>query len=156
MNRPRILSLPVARRVSSALLLAGGAALVLCTAPAANAADAWHFTFGAARNGYISVQADMAYDGKRGFGFEPGAEVSIAGALTAAKPFYFSADVPEGNYDVTVTLGADGAASNTTIKAELRRLMLENVSAAAGAADTRTFTVNVRTPRIRAVPGVAA
>jgi len=157
---PRTPSLPVARRVSPALLLAGfstlalGALLPHSSALAAN--DAWHFAFGAAKPGYTTVQADMVYDATRGFGFEPGADVRTDGYLTAIKPSYFTARLPEGNYNVTVKLGAPGTASNTTIKSELRRLMLENVSTASGAVDIRTFTVSVRTPRIKAVPGVAA
>ncbi|WP_152880296.1 rhamnogalacturonan acetylesterase [Duganella sp. FT27W] len=149
-------SLPVARRVSSALLLAGFSTLAILGPGHAHAAEAWHFSFGAARDGYTTVDASMAYDAKRGFGFEPGAEVRTAGYLVATKPSYFTADVPEGNYNVTVKLGAAGTASNTTIKSELRRLMLENVSTASGTTETRTFTVNVRTPRIKAVAGVAA
>jgi fibronectin type 3 domain-containing protein len=151
MTPPSTPSRPVARRVSLALLLAGFSTLAMVAT--AHAADAWHFTFGAAKSGYTAVQADMAYDGKRGFGFEPGADVKSAGVLTAGTPFYFTADVPEGNYNVTVKLGSN-LASNTTIKSELRRLMLENVNTAAGATETRTFTVNVRTPRIKAVQGV--
>lgn len=146
--------LPVARSVSKALLLAGLSTLAL--AGQACAADSWRFAFGAARDGYTTVQADMVYEAKRGFGFEPGAQVQTAGYLSASKPFYFTADVPEGNYNVTVTLGAPDAGSNTTIKSELRRLMLESVTTAPGAPVTRTFTVNVRTPAIRAVNGVAA
>ena len=60
-------------------------------------------------------------------------------SCTTENPFYFSVAVPEGNYNVTVTFGQPG----TTVKAELRRLMLENVAGTNG-----TFTVNVRTPVI--------
>ncbi len=155
-HRQGAAALPVARRLSSALLLAGFSTFAIFVPGMAQSAEAWHFTFGAAQPGYTTVDAGMAYDAKRGFGFEPGAEVRTVGYLAASKPFYFTADLPEGNYNVTVKLGARDTASNTTIKSELRRLMLENVSTAAGVTDTRTFTVNVRTPRIRAVPGVAA
>ena len=48
---------------------------------------------------------------------------------------------------MTVTLGGAGA-STTTVKAEARRLMLERVRTRPGEVVTRTFTVNVRTPRI--------
>jgi lysophospholipase L1-like esterase len=54
----------------------------------------------------------------------------------------------EGNYKVTVTLGDPAADSVTTIKAEIRRLMLERVRVAAGKTETRAFLVNVRTPKI--------
>src|SRR5689334_16022315 len=59
-------------------------------------------------------------------------------------PFYYSVDVPEGNYNVMVTLGGGPGESITTVKAEARRLMLEKVRTAPGETVTRTFTVNVR------------
>ncbi len=63
-------------------------------------------------------------------------------------PVYVSLPTPqEGNYRVTVTLGGERE-STTTVKAELRRLMVEAVHTAAGKFETRTFLVNVRTPQI--------
>ena len=67
---------------------------------------------------------------------------------TSEQPFYFSVALPEGNYNVTVTFGGAEAATTTTVKAELRRLMLEKVDTAPGGAVSRTFTVNIRTPQI--------
>jgi len=107
--------------------------------------------------GYAQVVAETIYDKTSGYGFEPGANIScvdrggdsLRGDLcTSEKPFYFSVALPEGNYSVTVTLGDSDAATVTTIKAELRRLMLERVETAKGKFVTRTFTVNVRTPVI--------
>lgn len=49
---------------------------------------------------------------------------------------------------MTVTLGDTAGETTTTIKAELRRLMLEEVHTAAGKFETKTFTVNVRVPQI--------
>ncbi|MYM35775.1 hypothetical protein GTP38_15680 [Duganella sp. FT94W] len=129
----------------------------------AHAVDSWHFSFDAARPsaGGTVVAPDMQYNRARGFGFESGATVRAEadgkrGAyLTSDQPFFFSADLPEGNYNVTVTLGGAQAAT-TTVKAELRRLMLEQVATAPGASVIRSFTVNLRTPRIPAVAGVAA
>jgi lysophospholipase L1-like esterase len=121
------------------------ATLALCLAASAQAADQWHFDFGATSSaGRTVVTPETLYNATRGFGFQPG------------KPVFFSADLPEGNYQVTIAFGEARAASSTTIKAELRRLMLENVTAAAGETVTRTFTVNVRTPQIKAVEGIAA
>lgn len=125
--------------------------IALLLAPAiAGAADTYKFAFGAATApaGYTAVAPGMTYSGARGYGFES--------APVAGKPFYFTVDLAEGNYNVTVTLGGAGAASDTTVKAELRRLMLENVHAAAGQTVTRTFTVNLRTPDIAAVGALAA
>jgi beta-galactosidase len=72
------------------------------------------------------------------------------------KDSFFTAPLPEGNYKVTLTLGDPKAPSNTTVKAELRRLMLENVAVPAGQTAERSFYVNVRTAKIAPNNGVAA
>lgn len=99
----------------------------------------------------LSTTPEPTYSRERGHGFEPGAPRNAAG-----QPSFFTVDVPaEGNYRVTATLGG-AAASDTTIKAELRRLMLDDVRLPAGATETRSFIVNVRTASIAAAPGVEA
>ncbi len=88
------------------------------------------------------------YSVATGYGFEPGATVVAGdGFVASTNPFYFSVRLPEGNYRVTVTLGGS-AESTTTVKAELRRLMLEKIHTAAGQSTVRTFIVNLRTPKI--------
>jgi lysophospholipase L1-like esterase len=73
----------------------------------------------------------------------------LEGLSGAGQPFYFSMKVgSEGNYRVTVTLGSGDHESTTTVKAELRRLMVEAVHTGKGQFETRTFLVNVRTPKI--------
>lgn len=93
---------------------------------------------------------EQTYSRERGNGFEPGSPRNAAGQSS-----FFSVDLPEGNYRVTATLGG-AEASNTTVKAELRRLMLDSVSLPAGSTETRSFIVNVRTADITAAPGVEA
>ena len=68
--------------------------------------------------------------------------------LNAARADVRSFAVPEGNYNVTVTVGDASAACDATVKAESRRLMLRNVVIKPGETVSRTFTVNVRTPQI--------
>jgi lysophospholipase L1-like esterase len=112
----------------------------------------------ATADGYVPVAPNDVYNRDRGFGFEPDAKIQAvvrggddvlhSGYCTSARPFFFSVAVPEGNYRVTVTLGDRYGPSTTTIKAELRRLMLENVHTAPGEFATRTFAVNVRRPQI--------
>lgn len=70
------------------------------------------------------------------------------------QPFFFSADVPEGNYLVTVVLGSSNGPSQTTVKAESRRLMLENIQTAKGKFMKCTFAVNIRNARINATDSV--
>jgi len=67
-------------------------------------------------------------------------------------PFSFSVDLPEGNYDVAVTLGDPAGESETTVRAESRRLMLEKVRAGRGETVERTFTVNIRNDRLAPPP----
>jgi lysophospholipase L1-like esterase len=57
-------------------------------------------------------------------------------------------DVVEGNYRVTVKFGDAKRASDTSVRAELRRLMIENLRAEPGQFVTRSFLVNVRRPAI--------
>ncbi len=108
--------------------------------------------------GYVRVAPTDLFSKEAGYGFEPGAAVSgidhggsdrlTSDFVTSEKPFYFSVRVPEGNYRVTVTLGDVSAPCTTTVKAELRRLMLERVRTEAGEIETASFVVNVRTPLI--------
>ena len=108
--------------------------------------------------GYKQVLADSVYRKETGYGFEPGANVTcvsrstnnaLRGDLcTSDKPFYFSVALPEGNYLVTITFGDPENDTVTTVKAELRRLMLERVETARGKFVTRTVAVNIRTPTI--------
>jgi lysophospholipase L1-like esterase len=112
------------------------------------------FTFGLPAPGYTLVTPEMTYSEDTGFGFEPGAsvkvvlggatEANISHALAGNNLFYFSAAVPEGNYRVTVTIGNPFAVSETTVNAELRRLMLQQIRTGANQFLTRSFLVNVR------------
>src|SRR5579871_6028032 len=93
------------------------------------------------------------YSDETGYGFEPGSPVQGVehkgkGFVTSDKPFFFSAAVPEGNYRVMVTLGDAAGESTTTIKAELRRLMIEKVHTARGQFQKVNFIVNVRNSQI--------
>ena len=65
------------------------------------------------------------------------------------RPFYYtSVQVPDGNYRVTVTLGTKKRAASTTVRAESRRLFIENEKTKKGETKTISFLVNKRTPRI--------
>lgn len=66
------------------------------------------------------------------------------------KASYFSQPVAEGNYLVTLEFGHPTQASSTTVRAESRRLYLEEVKTRAGEWVTRTIAVNVRSAQLRA------
>jgi len=115
------------------------------------------YAFGAGKtaNGFAPVQSSDVYSAEKGYGFESGASVNCleqgkkmnSGVCSSDKPFYFSAKVAEGNYKVTITFGDKTEATATTVKAELRRLMLEKVETQKGKFRTETFIVNVRNPQ---------
>jgi len=99
----------------------------------------------------------MIYSKERGYGFEPGASLKSAGqddglhlrsSIVSEQPFQFSVALPEGNYQVVVTLGDPSSESKTTIKAEIRRLVVEKAHLSIGKFETRLFNVNIRTPQI--------
>jgi lysophospholipase L1-like esterase len=110
---------------------------------------------GAAKAGSTRVAPGAMYSDETGFGYEAGA-VATSGdggqTTTSEKPFLFSAKVPEGNFNVTVTFGDSSVATVETFKAESGRLMLERVEAQAGKVVERTFTTNVRTPQLPKLP----
>jgi len=142
------------------LLVVTLAFFVIAPLYAVEPATTFKFQFGAekAAAGYTLVLPTLQYSKDTGYGFEPGANLTSVtgkafsalhrGAVTSSQPFFFSVAVPEGNYRVTVTLGDPTADAVTTVKAETRRLMLERIRTAAGQFETRTFTVNVRSPKI--------
>ena len=130
------------------------------TAALAQAQDACRFDFGSAvaAEGYTAVSAATLYSDALGFGFEPGytpAEVVrkkgtalTRDFVTSPDPFRFSVKLPEGNYKVTLTLGDPEGTSRTTVKSEIRRLMLESVETAKGEIKTVSFNANIRTPQL--------
>jgi lysophospholipase L1-like esterase len=132
-------------------------------------ASTYRFAFGANKptGDWLPVSPETNYTKQLGYGFEPGAGITVSTtkesgdpahtAVLSDHPFYFSARVPaEGNYRVKVTLGSETVASTTTIKAELRRLMVEEIKTTAGQFKTVEFIVNTRTPKITPSGNIAA
>lgn len=90
------------------------------------------------------------YSEKTGYGYDR-VDTPVKGSNT---PFYFSVRVPDGNYRVTVRLGSKKQAGNTTVRAESRRLFVENLPTKKGEFIEETFIVNKRSPRISAKESV--
>lgn len=151
------------RRMNWSQILAPALALVIASAALAQTNTAQtHFKFnfgsGKVEPGWTQVLPTNIYSTELGYGFEPsvsvtamdrGGDDALRGDFcTSDRPFLFSVKLPEGNYSVTITLGDAAGESDTTVKAELRRLMLESVKTGRGKFETRTFTVNIRTAQI--------
>ncbi len=120
---------------------------------------------GVVQSGAVPVLADSRYDPARGFGFLEASGIACvdrgtsdalrSDVCTSASAFRFAVDLPEGNHRVTVTLGDAEGESETTVRAESRRLQIEQVKTARGEFAVRSFVVNTRTSRLRAGGTVA-
>lgn len=118
------------------------------------------FDFGSDRvaSGTIGVTPATVFSPEKGYGFDlgftpkaedRGGDPLRGDFITGEGGFYFSVELPEGNYDVSVLLGDPKGTSDTTIKSESRRLMVENLTTKEGQQVTRKFTVNIRQPDIK-------
>jgi lysophospholipase L1-like esterase len=103
-------------------------------------------------SGSARTLAGTRYEaGKQDFGFDLVSSPQVGGgACQSDAPFFVSVTEPDGDYRVTVDLGSKDAASATTVKAEARRLMLEQIATQPGQKAKRSFVVNVRTPEVSA------
>ena len=105
----------------------------------------YKFDFAASKDkgDVIAVRPTTTYTDETGYGYD--FQTSWDGKQGTA-PFFFSVKVPDGNYRVTVTLGSKRRAGVTEVRAENRRLFLENVATKKGKTCTATFVVNKRSP----------
>jgi lysophospholipase L1-like esterase len=108
----------------------------------------FHLGTGDVPKAWTSVTQKSTYDAKKGYGIIPSGEMESGNFLSSKKPFYMVVDLPEGHYEVTLSLGGSTEESSTTVKAESRRLMLENVKTAKGETIRKTIVVDVRKPKI--------
>lgn len=75
-------------------------------------------------------------------------DLSKAQNVKSNAPFTRNIEVPDGNYKVTVVLGSKKKAGNTVVRAENRRLMVDEVATKKGQFKTVEFVVNKRSPQI--------
>ena len=137
------------------------ALMLSCSSVTAQQKTSYKFDFGEAMpaKGYISVTPASVYTDATGFGFLNAANVKAvtrnkktavtSDFITSSKPFFFSVKIPEGNYDVKVILGDVNGTSATTVRAECRRLFLQNIQTKKGEIKTEIFTVHVKDSLIR-------
>ncbi len=113
--------------------------------PDANQPMTFHFieTKAGYPNNQFSVAGDSIYSAEQGYGFDLNTRINPEG-----KPFYFSVQLPEGNYKVDIEFGSSTQGSSNTVKAESRRLFLENIQTTAGEFISQSFSVNIRTGKL--------
>ena len=105
------------------------------------------FTCGAAKKGATVLAATTVFTPANA-GWDLATTPVIANGIcsaSAADPFFFSIPVPPGNYRITMILGGKQA-STITVRAEARRLYIQQLPIAAGKTITRSIDVNVRIP----------
>jgi len=134
--------------------------LVACTAShktvSQPAASSMKFSFGSnTRAGYKQVLAVWPYSSENGYGIDLDSKVTERrDFVTSNKPFYFSVKVPEGNYNVKITLGDKDGTSDAAIRAECRRMMVNRVQTKQGEIKTVEFTLHIRDSMIRTANGM--
>jgi lysophospholipase L1-like esterase len=138
----------------------------VCIAQRTPPESGWRFDFGTAKiaPGYTAVVPSVKYDEAIGYGFENATELVAVnrkglaaledGFVTSTKPFYFSVKVPEGNYNVRLTLGDKEGESDIAVRAECRRMMINRLQTKKGEIKTAEFTLHIRDSLIRNASGV--
>ena len=111
------------------------------------------FQFGTKAKHSKATRVDQTtiYNNNSGYGFDfqntENVEIK-AHYCTSSKPFYFSVKVPEGVYEVEIVIGAEDLHTNTTLKAESRRLMFHDLVLAPSETVTKTVMIDIRNPKI--------
>lgn len=104
----------------------------------------YKFAFGdqTAKKDFVEIGKKTIYGANSTFGYD------LNTVQNGKDAFFFSVDLPEGNYNVKLTLGSKDVETLTTVKSESRRLMLENIKTRKGKFVTREISVNLRNTKI--------
>ncbi|MCH5240664.1 MAG: rhamnogalacturonan acetylesterase [Muribaculaceae bacterium] len=86
----------------------------------------------------IKITPADVYTPEKGYGYDFTETTSPGGK----QPFFFSVDVPDGNYLVTAVIGNKKETGETTLRGESRRLYVENLPTKKGEFKTCSFVVN--------------
>jgi lysophospholipase L1-like esterase len=96
-------------------------------------------------NKATNIFSAIPYDQNTGYGFDFKTTATfIATGIAIKENFYFSVKVPEGNYQIKVKMNTDSNDSKITIKAESRRLMVNQFFIKKGKSSEVVFNVNIR------------
>jgi len=134
---------------------------ILVCYTAMNAQTSYKFSFGNGEivKGYIPITPATRFNNTAGYGFDQESVVEAVESdhkhlltsayITSQKPFYFSVKLPEGNYDIKLILGDIKGPSATTVRAECRRLVLNNIRTSYGKLVSAEITVHIRDSLIK-------
>jgi lysophospholipase L1-like esterase len=122
-----------------------------------SAPSVFRFDFGSdqSSSGWTPVSKNSVYSAQKGFGIISSGEIEAGkDYLSSKKPFYFVVDLPEGHYELILTLGGSAEGSSMTLKAESRRLLFENVKTEPGKTVQKTVVIDVRYPEMAKQEGI--
>lgn len=125
--------------------------LLMTCSPQRNLYKARKFDLGNGKlkNGYTRLTIEDKFTTAKGVGLVSVVPLeAVKNGITSSQPFYFVKQLPEGNYRVTISIGDINGVSNTTVKAENRRLMAYDVSTKQGEVKEISFLVHLRSPLI--------
>ena len=111
-------------------------------AQTSNSPTKWNFSFDGRDKAATRLTAADTYNKEKGYGLD------FTTVATGSRALFLSVNLPDGNYRVTVTLGSKKQAGNTTVRAESRRLFLENIVTKKGEFKDYSFVVNKRNTTI--------
>ena len=122
-----------------------GMAIAICTSTLSAQSYKFDFTNSKkVKEGYIKVTSADRYSEDKGYGYD--LQASPDGKTNA--PFFFSVQVPDGNYHVTAVVGNKKKASITCVRGESRRLFFEGIATGKKKFAKCEFTINKRNTRI--------
>lgn len=122
-----------------------GMAIAICTSTLSAQSYKFDFTNSKkVKEGYIKITSADRYSEDKGYGYD--LQASPDGKTNA--PFFFSVQVPDGNYHVTAVVGNKKKASITCVRGESRRLFFEGIATGKKKFANCEFTINKRNTRI--------
>lgn len=114
--------------------------LMSFSAKAEEKGHSYFFSFDGREKKAVPVHLSDVYTSEKGYGYD----LTEYAKPEEGKPFFFSIKLPRGNYKVTITFGDKKAIGCTTVKAEQRRLFLENINTRKGEFRSESFVINKR------------
>ncbi|RXG13170.1 lysophospholipase L1-like esterase [Leeuwenhoekiella aestuarii] len=124
--------------------------LIIGTCFSQNTTDyAFNFSSQKTSEAGIHLTSTLPYNAAIGYGFDFGTAYKtsfVKQGLLASGPIYFSVNLPEGTYKVTLILS--GKNTETTVKAESKRLFIPRLKIDSHKRITTSFVVNVFNSKI--------
>ena len=122
-----------------------GMAIAICTSTLSAQSYKFDFTNSKkVKEGYIKITSADRYSEDKGYGYD----LQASPDEKTNAPFFFSVQVPDGNYHVTAVVGNKKKASITCVRGESRRLFFEGIATGKKKFANCEFTINKRNTRI--------